>query len=117
MTGTRSRRSRSGVALLETLIALAILSVAGLSVVALVNALIGAQVEAAKREETLTTAGRILAAATLLRREELDQRLGTREVGEFVLDVQRPERSLYRIAISDKVGPAVELLVTVIYRP
>jgi type II secretory pathway pseudopilin PulG len=105
------------VALLETLIALAILSVAGLSVVALVDSLIGAQAEAVQREATLTTAGRVLAAATLLWREELDQRLGSREVGEFVLAVQRPEKTLYRIAISEQAVPAVELLVTVVYRP
>ena len=111
------RRSRHGVALLETLIALAILSIAGLSVVVLVDSLIRAQAEAVKREETITTAGRVLAAVTLLRREELDQRLGSRELGEFVLGIQRPERSLYRIAISEEAFPAVELLATVVYRP
>ncbi len=117
MRGTPRHRSRSGVALLEALIALAILSVAGLSVVALVDSLVRAQAAAMHRERTLTSAGRVLAAATLLRREELDQRLGTREVGEFVLDVQRPEKSLYRIAIGETAVPAVELLVTVVHRP
>jgi type II secretory pathway component PulJ len=111
------RPFQRGVALLETLIALAILSVAGLSVVALVDSLIRTQSEATRREETLTTAGRVLGAATLLKKEELDQRLGTRETGEFFLDVQRPESSLYRIAIGESSAPTLELLVTVIYRP
>ena len=112
-----ARTSRKGIALLETLIALAILSVAGLSTVALVSSLLRAQAESEEREEAVTTAGRVLAAATLLRREELDQRLGSQEVGEFLLDVQRPEKALYRIALREKAFPDVDLLVTLVYRP
>jgi type II secretory pathway component PulJ len=112
-----SKRNRRGVALLEALIALAILGTAGLSVVAVVDATLRAQAMAVQRETTLATASRVLAAATLLTREEFDQRLGTRAVGEFVLDVQRPEKTLYRLGISEKAHPAAELLVTVVYRP
>ena len=48
---------------------------------------------------------------------ELDQRLGRRGVGEFLVAVQRPERTLYRIALLQSRSPEVEDLVTVIYRP
>ena len=110
-------RWRAGVALLEAMIALAILSVSGLSVVSLVNQLIRTQAEAIHREDTMNTASRVLAVTTLLKRQELDQRLGTREVGEFLVAIQRPEKALYRIAISEREAPASELLVTVVYRP
>ena len=58
----------------------------------------------------------MLAAMTLLKREELDRRLGRHPVGEFLVDVQRPERTLYRIAIGPADAPQVEDLVTVVYR-
>ena len=59
---------------------------------------------------------RVLAAMTLLKRVDLDRRIGRHEVGEFVLDVQRPERTLYRIAVAQTSAPQVEDLVTVVYR-
>ena len=38
-------------------------------------------------------------------------------VGAYVVNVQRPEQSLYRIALQRKEAVAVEDLVTVVYRP
>jgi hypothetical protein len=58
----------------------------------------------------------VLAALTLLNRNELDQRIGRRQIGEFIADVQRPEPTLYRIALLQKDSPHVEDLVTVVYR-
>jgi hypothetical protein len=54
---------------------------------------------------------------TLLTRADLDRRLGTHRIGEFAVEVQRPERTLYRIAIAGAEAGANELLVTVVYRP
>ena len=69
------------------------------------------------REHILAGEERVLAALSLLRREDLDRRLGHHSLGEFVVDVQRPERTLYRIAIGAANAPRVEDLVTVVYRP
>lgn len=109
-------RPDRGVALLEVLVALVILATAGVAMIELVGAGLRAEGDARRRERVLATEERLLAASTLLRREELDQRIGRREVGEFIVDIQRPERSLYRIALLQRESPQVEDLVTVVYR-
>ncbi|HJS43591.1 MAG TPA: hypothetical protein VJ755_08975 [Gemmatimonadales bacterium] len=109
-------RNDRGVALLEVLTALAILATAGIALVELVGAGLRGERDARLRESTLATEERLLAALTLLRRNELDQRIGRRVVGEFIVDVQRPEKTLYRIALLQRESPQVEDLVTVVYR-
>jgi len=109
------RRGDAGVALLEVLVALGIVSAAGLAAVTLLGAGLRAEHDARLRERTLAAQERVLAATTLLTRAELDQRIGSQEIGEFVVRIQRPERTLYRIAIGLKAAH-VEDLVTVVYR-
>ncbi len=109
-------RGERGVALLEVLVALAILGVAGLSCLELVDAGTRAVGTARQRERELADEERLLAASTLLRREDLDRRLGVRSVGPYVVNVQRPERTLYRIALRRQAAQDVEDLVTVVYR-
>lgn len=110
-----TRSAESGVALLEVLVALAIVSAGGVATVAVLGAGLRAEHDALRRERTGAAEERVLAAMTLLRREELDQRIGRHEVGEFAVTVQRPEPTLYRIAIGAK-ETGVEELVTVVYR-
>src|SRR6266699_962486 len=109
-------RSDRGIALLETLVALAILSGAGLALLDLVTAGLRAERESRERERVLAVEDRVLTALTLLTRAELDRRLGRHPLGEVVADIQRPERTLYRIALAQQQGPQVEDLVTVVYR-
>jgi hypothetical protein len=59
---------------------------------------------------------RVLTALTLLKREDLDRRLGRYPIGELVADIERPERTLYRVALSQQESPHVEDLVTVVFR-
>jgi len=106
----------SGVALLEVLAAVAILGVAGLALVELVAGGTRALGVARERERELADEERLLTAWSLLRREELDQRIGDRVVGPYVVRVQRPERDLYRLAVERTAAPGVEELVTVVYR-
>ena len=96
--------------------ALVILSAAGLSVVGVLDAGLASERDARARERTLAAEDRILSAMTLLARSDLDQRIGRHQIGEFTVSVQRPERTLYRIAISDMRSVQVEDLVTVVYR-
>jgi hypothetical protein len=105
-----------GEVLLEVLVALTIFTVTGLSVVSLLGAGARAEQDARERERVLAAEERVLVAMTLLRREELDQRIGRHPVGEFVVDVERPERTLYRIAIAQERSAHVEGLVTVVFR-
>jgi len=109
-------RNERGVVLLEVLVAVVILATAGIGLVEVVGAGLGAERDARLRESTLATEERLLSALTLLNRKELDQRIGRRRIAEFIVDVQRPERTLYRIALLQEQSPQVEDLVTVVYR-
>jgi hypothetical protein len=59
----------------------------------------------------------VLTATALLSRDDLDRRLGRHPIGQFIVEVQRPDPTLYRIAIAEGRAPEVEALVTVVYRP
>src|ERR1043166_5024887 len=109
-------RSERGVVLLEVLVALTVLSVGALALVESVDAGLQAERRDRQREAVLASEERLLHAMTLLRRAELDQRLGRRPIGEFIVDVQRPEPTLYRIGVLQSDAPTVEDLVTVVYR-
>jgi len=109
-------RSSRGTALLEVLVALAILSGTGLALLDLVTGALRAERDARERERVLAVEGRVLTALTLLKRDELDRRLGRHPIGDLIADVERPERTLYRIALSQEESPQVEDLVTVVYR-
>jgi type II secretory pathway pseudopilin PulG len=109
-------RSDHGIALLETLVALAILSGVGLALLDLVTAGLRAERESRERERVLAVEDRVLTALTLLTRPELDRRVGRHPLGELIVDIQRPERSLYRIALTQQAFSRVEDLVTVVYR-
>lgn len=110
-------RDRRGVALLEALVAIAVVSMVSVSTVGLVSAALADQWQMRNRESALADAHRVLAAATLLTRGDLDVRLGRRRVGEFFIDVRRPEGDLYRVAVTRVDTPSVEELATVLYRP
>ncbi len=109
-------RTNRGVALLEVLVALAILTSAGLGLLEVVTGGLRAEREAREREYLLATEERVLTALTLLKREEFDRRLGHHPIGELVADIERPEPTLYRIALSQRSSPQVEDVVTVVYR-
>lgn len=102
-------RNERGVVLLEVLAALMILGTAALVLVDLESGGLRATASARDREREVTDADRLMVAYTLLNRPALDQRLGNRTVGRYLVNVQRPEEDLYRIAIGD--------LITVVYKP
>ena len=109
-------RDKRGVALLEVLVAVVVLATAGMMLVECVGAGLRGERDARAREATLAAEERLLTAHTLLRRTELDQRIGRHVIGEFIVDVQRPEATLYRIAMLQQQSPQMEDLVTVVYR-
>lgn len=109
-------RAERGVALLEVLAAVVLLGVAGLALVELVAGGARAVAVARERERELADQERLLTAWSLLKREELDRRIGDRVVGPYVMRVQRPERGLYRLAVGRSAALGVEELVTVVYR-
>lgn len=112
-----SAQTSAGFALLDVLLALALLGSAGLAVISLLDQAMRAEHAARDAEREYQAADRVLTALTLLHRSELDQRIGTRPLGEFIVDIQRPERGLYRIALAGVSAPERQLLVTVVARP
>jgi Tfp pilus assembly protein PilX len=111
------RRAERGVVLLEILAAVLILTVAGVSLVELTAAGVRATATARDRERDQMDEDRLLAAYSLLTRGDLDLRLGIRDVGPYVVQVQRPEVALYRVAVSAQRSATIEDVVTVLYRP
>ena len=111
------RRDERGIALLEVLIALVVLTSVGTGLVAALAAAMRSEHQLRREEALVLAAERVLAAMALLGRADLDRRLGRHPAGEFVVEVQRPERTLYRIAVRESQAPEIEALVTVVYRP
>lgn len=106
-----------GVVLLEALVAVAVLSVIGVSAIGFVAASLEGSTRLAEREEELLAASNVLTAMALLSRAELDERIGLREVADFVVWVDRPERDLYRLGVAPADHPAAEVISTLVFRP
>ncbi len=111
------RRAEAGVALIEVLAATLILATAGIALAELVGSGLRSVTSAEIRERELADEERLLAAYSFLSRSDLDRRLGDAVVGLYVVNVQRPERPLYRIAVGRVAATGVEDLVTVVFRP
>jgi len=105
----RPVRGNRGATLIEVLVALVILAVVGMSLLCLANEALRLSSSAREKEYSLVDQERLLTAYALLTRHELDQRLGERRIGPYLVTVQRPEPTLYRISVGE--------LVTVTYHP
>lgn len=107
------RRER-GAVLLEIVAAVTIFAFAATSALALLNQISESDHRGQARELRIADQDRLLAGYSLLSRHDLDLRLGQRIVGPYVVEVQRPESTLYRVAIGDSLGAE---LVTILFRP
>ena len=110
-------KPRRGFSLLELLIALVVLIAAGLPLLSLSRQSVASDQHAQAAEARLEGANALLNAHALLRRRDLDIRLGERTVGSFIVRVARPEASLFRVAVVDTTPDRPELLVAVFYTP
>ncbi len=107
---------RSGVVLLETMIALTLLTVAGLATVAIVRQGVDSARRAEIADAEIRRASAFLDAVALWPRADLDRHLGDRPEGAWRLTIDRPVPTLYLVALSDG-GSGRELLRTALYRP
>lgn len=110
------RNASRGAALLEVLVAIAILTFAGAGWIGLLAGHAEALTVLRRRERETADEQRLLTAYAVLGRQDLERRLGVRETGPYLVSVQRPERSLFRVSISRQAAADVEDLVTVLYR-
>ncbi len=108
--------ARRGTALLESLIALLVVGLAGTSLLALASACLDRTRRADDADRVSAAASALLDAASLWSRDELEQRLGQRRQGPFMLDVQERTPRLFEVVISYSAGAHV-LLTTRLHRP
>ena len=101
--------------LLEAIVALTILAVAGGAVVALATDSVRAVERAAAADAATRKASALLDAVALWSREDLDRHLGAREQGSWRMIVDRPTPTLYTVVLTDSSGTRV-LLRTALYR-
>lgn len=109
------RPADRGSALLEAIVALSILGGAGLALVSQVAQSIAALRHARETEARVIEADRFLHAVALWPAVELDRRLGNRPSGPWRLEIQRPTRGEYTVALFDSTGGSL-LLATSLYR-
>jgi len=109
-------RSRRGAVLLEAIVALAVLSVAGTAAVTLVSQSADAVRRAREADVEAREASAFLHAVSLWTREDLDRRLGDRPQGDWRLQVQRPSPTLYEVVLVDSARTRV-ILRTALFRP
>ena len=112
----RAQRARIGATLLEAIVAITLLGLIGLTGVELVRSAAQLTEIAATTETELAEASDFLNAVSLWSRDELDQRLGTREQGDWLLEVQRYTPDLYVVSLLDSSG-AEPILQTALFRP
>jgi type II secretory pathway pseudopilin PulG len=110
------RRGRAGAVLLEAIVALLILSVAGTAAVTLVSQSADAVRRAREADAEARAASDFLHAVSLWTRDDLDRRLGDRPQGDWRLRIQRPAPTLYEVVLVDSAGGR-ELLRTALFRP
>ncbi len=107
---------RAGVLLLEVLVALALLGTAAASLTALALEAGRVTERARLAERDTRRASAFLDVVVLWTREDLNDRLGSRRQGAWILEAQRTAPSLYHLTLRDSAGRHA-LLSTSVYRP
>ncbi|MCG8469650.1 MAG: hypothetical protein MJB57_15830 [Gemmatimonadetes bacterium] len=112
----RRRTLDAGAALIETLVAVAIIAVVTVAVTGLASQSLAVAAASARADAVTREADALFRAASLWTRDDLDRRLGDRAQGDWWMSVDRPSREIYRLSLRrTEDGP--EILWTVLYRP
>jgi type II secretory pathway pseudopilin PulG len=111
------RRAESGAALLEAIVALAILGGTGVTLVGQVRQTYEAVRRADAAERRFVEASEFLDAVALWPREDLDRRLGDRRNGPWRLEITRVLEAIYEVAVRDSTGRHTLAATTVYRRP
>lgn len=110
-------RGEGGAVLLEVIVALALITTAGLASIEVLGAAVQEIGALDAKEQHQAKAQRLLLSYSLMSRRQLDQRIGSQDAQEMFIRVARPQRELYRVAVGDLQYPNFEMLVTVLFRP
>lgn len=109
-------RTRTGAVLLEAIVAMTILTTAGLACASYVLQASRTVEVARQADRAVVEAHTFLEAVALWPREELDQRLGIRTQGRWRLELHRSDALLYVVTLHDSTMSRA-LLRTTLYRP
>jgi type II secretory pathway pseudopilin PulG len=104
------------VALLEVIVAITILGIAGLAAIAASREALVTVHHAGRAQDAVSDASAFLDVVSLWTREDLDRRLGDRAQGPWRLRISRVQDSIYEVALSDSASGRV-LIGTALYRP
>jgi type II secretory pathway component PulK len=105
-----------GAALLEALVALALLGTVASAAAWSATESLRAVQRMHAREQEQRLAARFFTAVSLWPREDLDRHLGDRPQGPWRLRIARPIPAVYTVTLSDTVSGGVVLLQTALYR-
>lgn len=108
-------RRKRGVILLEVLLALAIVAIAGSSFLVLAADNLTAVRRARESDGVHASASDYLSVVTLWPIEDLDRRLGLRRQGPWFLHIDRESPRVYAITLLDSAR--TPLLQTAVFRP
>ena len=106
---------RSGVALLEAIVALTIFAVVAATVTLSASTSLRAVGRARDAEREIAEASDFMDAVTLWTRVDLDRRLGSHAQGPWRLAISRPLPTVYLVTLSDD-SSARPLITTAVYR-
>lgn len=106
---------RRGVILLESLLALALVGLVATALLPLAGQALGTLTSTHEAERRMLRASALLDAVALWSSTELEQRLGTRPQGPWLLTIERPRPHFYTATISDSAH-AEPLLETALFR-
>jgi type II secretory pathway pseudopilin PulG len=110
------RAMRSGMVMLEAILGVAILGMAGVGLVTLLTQTVHTVRQGRTTERRTVSAMQLLDRATLWSDGELASRLGRSRIGDWNLDVATPKSRLYSLVVLDTLTGATVLRTTV-YRP
>lgn len=112
-------RPPRGAALLEVVVALALLAVAGVALLELAVQSNDAVLRSRDAGAELRLANGFLESVSLWPRSDLDRHLGVRDERAFLMQVERPSPTLYRVVLYDRqrgIAAPRELLATTLFR-
>ncbi|HEX7980445.1 MAG TPA: type II secretion system protein [Gemmatimonadaceae bacterium] len=107
---------RRGMLMLEVMLGIAILGIAGVALVTLLTETLATASRGRAAEREVLGAAQLLDRATLWSNGELAMRLGRARVGAWDLEIAAPRARLYTLTVLDTLTRVVVLRTTV-YRP
>lgn len=112
----RRGRCRPGIAMLEVVVGLSLLTVAGAALLALLSQTMDAVERRYQHEAATRAASWRMDAIALWSRSQLDARVGSTPLGAWTLRITPLGPTLYRVGLADTATGAA-VLETSLYRP